>query len=43
MVERFNGRVEREVLGIDERQPSCPAPSTILAAASSRREGVARP
>jgi hypothetical protein len=27
----------------DERQPSCPAPSTILAGGSSRRAGVARP
>ena len=27
----------------DQRQPSCPTPTTMLAAVSSRRSGVARP
>jgi hypothetical protein len=30
-------------LALDQRQPSCPAPTTSLAAGSSRRSGVARP
>jgi transposase len=29
--------------GFDQRQPTCPTPTTKLAAVSSRRSGVARP